>query len=130
LSNSLISRLDGMESTADSIPKAATGSKTTSQHRAFVRELILGQNPAGYIAHCKAIVDAEKPKYAASNAPLLIIAGQDDKSAPLNGCKTILSGVLSSKKNPIVLAGVGHWHCIEASEAVGRTISESCATIP
>lgn len=114
---------------ADSIPKAATGSKSTSLHHAFIRELILGQNPAGYIANCKAIINAEKPDYAAIKAPFIAITGQDDRSAPLDGCKAILDRLSSPRKSLTVLEGVGHWHCIEASEEVGRAISEFCASI-
>jgi esterase/lipase len=116
-----------MEPLANSIPKAATGSTSTVLQQAFIRELILAQNPAGYIAHCKVIVNATKPDYAAIKAPFLIIAGQEDKSAPLDGCVSIINSVSSSKKILEVLDGVGHWHCIEASDEVGRVMSEFCA---
>jgi esterase/lipase len=114
---------------ADSIPRAATGSKSTSLHHAFIRELILGQVPVGYIAHCEAIINAEKPDYSTIKLPLLIIAGSDDKSAPLDGCRYILDSVASSKKDLKILEGVGHWHCIEAGEEVGRAIAEFVTSI-
>jgi pimeloyl-ACP methyl ester carboxylesterase len=120
---------DGMEPIADSIPKAATGSESTALHHAFIRELILAQDPAGYIAHCKVIINAKKPDYAAVKAPFLIIAGQEDKSAPLDGCVSILNSISSSQKILELLEGVGHWHCVEASNEVGRVMSEFCASI-
>lgn len=107
---------------ANTIPNAATGSKSTALQKAFIRELILGQSPEGYISLCKVISEATAPDYAAIKAPLLIIAGTEDKAAPLEGCKHIIANVSSTLKTLDVLPGVGHWHCIEASDEVGNLI--------
>jgi pimeloyl-ACP methyl ester carboxylesterase len=90
--------------------------------KAFIRELILGQDPAGYVSLCRVVSTATAPDYAAIKMPLLVIAGDEDKSAPLDGCKHIISHVSSSTKSLDVLSGVGHWHCIEASDEVGKLI--------
>lgn len=111
-----------MEPMANTIPNAATGSKSTALQKAFIRELILGQSPEGYISLCKVISEATAPDYAAIKAPLLIIAGTEDKAAPLEGCKHIIANVSSTLKTLDVLPGVGHWHCIEASDEVGNLI--------
>lgn len=107
---------------ANTIPAAATGSRSTPLQKAFIRELILGQDPEGYVSLCHVVSEATAPDYAAVRAPLLIIAGSEDKSAPLDGCKHVLAHVSSSTKTLEVLQGVGHWHCIEASDEVGRLI--------
>ncbi|PCH07491.1 Alpha/beta hydrolase fold-1 [Penicillium occitanis (nom. inval.)] len=113
---------DGMEPMANTIPNAATGSKSTALQKAFIRELILSQSPGGYISLCKVISEATAPDYAAIKAPLLIIAGAEDKAAPLEGCKHIIANVSSTLKTLDVLPGVGHWHCIEASDEIGNLI--------
>ena len=108
---------------ANTIPTAAVGSKSTPLQRAFIRELILGQQPSGYAALCRAIATAPAPEYAAVRAPFLLIAGEEDKSAPMDGCRHIYEHVSSKRKQMEVLAGVGHWHCIEASEDVAKLIA-------
>jgi hypothetical protein len=40
---------------ANTIPDAATGSRATPLHRAFVREMLMAQDVEGYVANCRAI---------------------------------------------------------------------------
>ncbi|KAJ5574355.1 Alpha/beta hydrolase fold-1 [Penicillium hispanicum] len=115
--------LAGMEPMANTIPTAAVGSRSTPLQRAFIRELILGQDPNGYAALCRAIANAQPADYAAVQAPFLLIAGEEDKSASMEGCKHIFENVSSKSKSLEVLKGVGHWHCIEASDDVGALIA-------
>lgn len=114
---------------ANSIPSAAVGSRSTPLQRAFIRELLLGQDPKGYAALCRAIASAPTPDYAAVHAPFLLIAGEEDKSASMEGCKHIFEHVSTAKKSLEVLKGVGHWHCIEASDEVGGLISQFAAGV-
>ncbi|RMZ89482.1 hypothetical protein DV736_g3295, partial [Chaetothyriales sp. CBS 134916] len=112
----------GIEAMANTIPVAATGSKATPLHRAFIREMLLGQNAEGYIANCKAIKTATPPDYAKVTVPILIIAGEEDKSAPLVGVHKIYQDLGSSDKKIEVLKGVGHWHAVESPDQVGPLI--------
>ena len=112
-----------MEPMANTIPYQATGSGTSALTKSFIRELILGQNPEGYAALCRAIAAAPVIDYSAVRAPFLLIAGEEDKSAPLEGCRVIFDGVASEKKSLGVLQKGGHWHCVEAPEAVGGLIA-------
>jgi len=114
--------LDGMEPLANSIPASATGSRASSLSRAFIRELVLSQDPKGYISLCNVIANASSPEYAKIKCPTLIIAGEEDKSAPLDGCKFIQEGIGNAAKLE-VLKGVGHWHCIESPNEVVYAIS-------
>jgi pimeloyl-ACP methyl ester carboxylesterase len=116
----------GMESIANTIPNAATGPAATALQKAFIREQLLAQDPEGYIANCRAIEKATPPAYKDVNVPTLMIAGEVDKSAPLEGCKLIFGslGTGQGKKNLEVLHGVGHWHCVEAPDEVGRLVRE------
>lgn len=80
---------EGMEAMADTIPGAATGSRSTPLQQSFIRTLLLSQQPAGYVSLCKVIADASSPEYTKVTCPLLIVAGEEDKSAPLQGCRSI-----------------------------------------
>ncbi|PWY73817.1 alpha/beta hydrolase [Aspergillus sclerotioniger CBS 115572] len=113
----------GMEPLADKIPAGATGSRSSSLVQSFIRELLLRQNPHGYSALCQAIATAPVIDYSAVTAPFLLIAGDEDKSASMEGCEHIYTHVSSERKHMQVLSGVGHWHCLEAPEAVGQAIT-------
>ncbi|KAI9148311.1 3-oxoadipate enol-lactonase 2 [Paramyrothecium foliicola] len=113
-----------LERLADAIPPAATGSAATSLHHAFIRALILSQTPQGYASLCKLIAEAVPPDYSSIRQPLLIIAGSDDKTSPLQGCQHILDswGTEEPSKKLSILEGVGHWHCIENHAEVAKEI--------
>lgn len=119
-----VERKDGIEAMANSIPNGATGPNATATQKGFIREMLLAQDPEGYIANCHAIEHATPPVYADVKCPVLIIAGDQDKSAPLAGCKFILGelGTQHASKRLEVLEGVGHWHCVEAPDEVGALI--------
>ncbi|OQD86962.1 hypothetical protein PENANT_c006G08860 [Penicillium antarcticum] len=123
-SDMLVTVMTGMESMANTIPFGAVGSRSTPLHKAFIRELISGQDPKGYAALCRAIASAKPADYAAVKAPFLLIAGEEDKSASMEGCQYIFDHVSSEKKFLEVLKGVGHWHCIEAADEVGGLIAK------
>lgn len=113
-----------VEALANTTPKAATGRNSTPLHHAFIRSLILGTEPEGYISLCNAIATAKPPQYSNIKVPLLIIAGSDDQTAPRSGCELILKGygTRDEEKRIVELDGVGHWHVIEDYEKVGGLI--------
>jgi pimeloyl-ACP methyl ester carboxylesterase len=84
--------------------------------------LILGTSSEGYVSLCSVIANASKPKYDSAKAPLLILVGAEDKTAPLAGSEGVLNayGTLQNEKRIEILDGVGHWHCVEAPELVTR----------
>jgi esterase/lipase len=113
-----------MEPLAASIPTAATGSASTPLAHAFIRALLLGTSPNGYISLCTAIVEAPIPRYSSIKVPLLVIAGSEDKSAPIDKAAYIVDQYGSQKKELRVLEGVGHWHVIEAYSQVQDMICD------
>ena len=70
------------------------------------------------------IAKASRPDYDKIKAPLLILVGSEDKTAPLAGSEDILNayGTAKDKKTLEILDGVGHWHCVEAADDVTRHI--------
>ncbi|KAK4497201.1 hypothetical protein PRZ48_011651 [Zasmidium cellare] len=113
---------DGMEPMANAVPRAATNAKSTPVQRAFIRELILGQEPKSYASHCEVIVNMKDPGFSSIKVPVVILAGDEDQSAPMAGCEYIHQHLGSSQKELKVLKGVGHWHCIEAGDRVAEEI--------
>jgi pimeloyl-ACP methyl ester carboxylesterase len=113
---------EGMQTMADTIPHGAVGKKASPLAKAFIRELLLGQDPAGYCSNCRVIINAKPPNYSKISIPVLILAGDEDKSAPLEGCKKMYEEIGTNEKKLEVLQGIGHWHCLEAFEQVGNLI--------
>ncbi len=119
-----------MEPLANTVPTAATSSQSTSITKAFIRELLLQNDTDGYIANCNVSANAITPDYKTIKAPFMIIAGEEDKSAPLEGCRHIFENVVDSEfKKMEVLEKCGHWHCIEASDRVGPLVAKFCAEV-
>ena len=75
------------------------------------------------------IVDAKEPDFKSIKIPALILAGEEDKSAPLEGCQFIHEHLGSRQKELEIMQGSGHWHCIEAGDQVGREIAVFCSSI-
>ncbi|CZT43520.1 related to alpha/beta hydrolase [Rhynchosporium secalis] len=124
-------KTDGLEALANTVPTAATGTKSTPLHHAFIRSLILGTSSEGYISLCNAIANAKGPRYSHIRVPLLILAGEDDKTASVESAEKILKeyGTRGGEKEVKVLSGIGHWHCVESPEEVGRLIAEFVRTL-
>lgn len=121
--------IDGMEPLANTVPKAATNANSTGVQRAMIRELIIGQDPKSYASHCEVIVNVKDPGFGSIKVPVLLIAGDEDKSAPLKGVQYIHEHLGSEQKELKVLKGVGHWHCIESGDQVGSLIKDFAAKI-
>jgi pimeloyl-ACP methyl ester carboxylesterase len=119
-------REEGMDAMANTIPYAATGPKTTPTMQAFIREMLLSQSIEGYALNCKAIEEATPPEYGKVTCPVYIIAGSEDKSAPVKGCELIMNEIATDEKSLKILEGIGHWHCVEASEKVGGLLKSFC----
>ena len=120
---------EGMQPMADTVPWAAVGSQATSLQHAFIRELLLASQPDGYVSMCRVILGASEdpkkgPDYSKVKCPVYIIAGDEDKSAPLDGCNKMLEalGTVKEEKRMVVLPKTGHWLCVERPEAVAQEI--------
>ena len=117
-------RGDSIEALATAMPLAATGRLSMPLHHAFIRYLILRMPIEGYMSLCQVIATTTKPNFAAIKVPLLIIVGSEDMIAPMSGCDTILKtySIEAERKKVEILDDIGHWHCIEGGDVVGRHI--------
>lgn len=117
---------DGMDAMANTIPYAAVGARAQPIHHAFIREVLLAQDPAGYISMCNVIANAWRspPDYANVMCPALVIAGDEDKSAPLAMSEKIMESLGTEEKRMVVLEKCGHWMCTEAGDTTAKRILE------
>jgi hypothetical protein len=67
-------------------------------------------------------MNAKPPSYSKISIPILIRAGDEDKSAPLAGCKKMFGEIGTSEKKLEIMEGVDHWHCLEAFDEVVKLI--------
>ncbi|MGW4486659.1 alpha/beta fold hydrolase [Amycolatopsis sp. NPDC004368] len=83
---------------------------------AFVRELVMRQDPEGYARNCEALAAATDPGPVDPALPLLLITGADDKVGPPAVSEALAAA--HGGANVEVLPGVGHWTALEAAADV------------
>ncbi|GAA4705926.1 hypothetical protein GCM10023215_52530 [Pseudonocardia yuanmonensis] len=83
---------------------------------AFVRELVMRQDPEGYARNCEALAAATDPGPVDPALPLLLITGDDDKVGPPEATRELADAHGSATVE--ILPGVGHWTALEAAGPV------------
>jgi len=118
-------REGGMSAVADTIVAAALSESTRTAKPvavAAVRELLLGQDPAGYAFACEALADAVDPDFSSISVPVLLLTGDEDKVSPVQVNEELLSTYANAQLN--VLDGVGHWHSLEDPTTVTHRLQD------
>jgi 3-oxoadipate enol-lactonase len=82
---------------------------------AFVRELVMRQDPEGYARNCEALATATDPGPIAPALPLLLITGDEDKVGPPDASRELAA--THGTATVEILPGVGHWTALEAAAA-------------
>ncbi|SHK20109.1 Pimeloyl-ACP methyl ester carboxylesterase [Pseudonocardia thermophila] len=112
-------RAQGMVAVAPGVVANAL-SETTRRDRpevaAFVRELLMRQDPEGYARNCEALAAATDPGPIDSAVPLLLITGTDDKVGPEQVSRDLAAAHGGATVE--ILPGVGHWTALEAAGPV------------
>ena len=112
-------RADGTVAVAPGVVANAL-SETTRRDKpevaAFVRELIMRQDPEGYARNCEALAAATDPGPVDPSLPLLLITGSDDKTGPPSVSQELADGHGSATVT--VIDGIGHWTALEAARDV------------
>jgi 3-oxoadipate enol-lactonase len=110
-------RSEGLVAVANATVQVAT-SALTKTHRpevaAFVRELVMRQDPNGYAATCEAIIGTEPAKLENIACPTLVITGDEDATSPPLVAKALADKINGASFH--VLAGCGHWTPLEHSQ--------------
>jgi pimeloyl-ACP methyl ester carboxylesterase len=121
----VIVREKGMEAVAPGIVAAATSERTRRDRpavAAFIRELLFRQDPHGYAASCEALANATDPAYAQVQAPVLFIAGGEDKTSSPELSETLAKQTSSASVE--VIPDIGHWHAVEAASQVTAALRD------
>jgi 3-oxoadipate enol-lactonase len=112
-------RRDGTAAVAPGVVANAL-SETTRRDKpevaAFVRELIMRQDPEGYARNCEALATAADPGPVDRGLPLLLITGGDDKTGPPEVSQAVAAAHGSATVT--VIDGIGHWTALEAARDV------------
>ncbi len=122
-------RESGMAGIAEAV---STGSVDAASRRAnpvtkaFVRESILRQDPAGYAAHCEALAEATPADHEAIRCPTLLIAGEHDPVAPVAMGRELAKRIRGARME--VIPGIGHWIMIEAIERTNSLLRDQLDT--
>ncbi len=115
----------GMEAVADAIVAAATSEQTRTEQpavAAFVRELLMGQDPLGYAAHCEALANATEPALTRITAPVLLLRGSEDKVSSPSIAEAIARELPAATYR--VIEGIGHWTALEAAQMVTDALTD------
>jgi 3-oxoadipate enol-lactonase len=83
---------------------------------AFVRELVMRQDPEGYARNCEALAEATDPGPIDPDLPLLLVTGSDDKVGPPEASHELAAA--HGKATVEIVPGVGHWTALEAAQPV------------
>lgn len=114
-----LARAEGLESIADAIVQAATSHHTKAKRpevAAFVRELILRQDPEGYARSCEALAEAQAADVSRLECPVLLLTGSEDAVAPPDAVRAL--GANFKNANVGILNHCGHWTPLEQAGAV------------
>jgi 3-oxoadipate enol-lactonase len=109
-------RQDGTAAVAPGVVASALSEGTRRDKpevAAFVRELIMRQDPEGYARNCEALATATDPGPVAPGLPLLLITGSDDKTGPPEVSQAIAAA--NGSATVTVIDGIGHWTALEAA---------------
>jgi pimeloyl-ACP methyl ester carboxylesterase len=113
-----IVREQGMAAVAATIVANAT-SEVTRRDRpevaAFVRELLMRQDPEGYARSCEALAAATDPGPVDPALPLLLLTGDVDKVGPPDASQELAAAHGSATVE--IFPGCGHWTALEAARA-------------
>ncbi|HEX4359847.1 MAG TPA: alpha/beta hydrolase [Pseudonocardia sp.] len=112
-------REKGMVAVADAVVANATSPATRRDQpavAAFVRELLMRQDPAGYAAGCEALAGATEPATAEIRAPLLLATGADDGVGTPSVSEELAT--LAADTHTVVYDRCGHWTALEAAQRV------------
>ncbi|QRP43441.1 alpha/beta fold hydrolase [Amycolatopsis sp. FDAARGOS 1241] len=112
-------RSEGTAAVAPGVVANAVSEETRRERpevAAFVRELVMRQDPEGYARNCEALAAATDPGPIDPALPLLLVTGADDKV----GAPAVSEALAAAhgKATVEILPGVGHWTALEAAAEV------------
>jgi pimeloyl-ACP methyl ester carboxylesterase len=118
-------RAEGMSEVAEAILKAATSGDTKAANpvgMAFIRELLMRQDPEGYARNCEALAGAEGADLERIRCRALLVTGDEDAVAPPSAVRAMADRLHDARS--VVLSRCGHWTTIERAVEVNNAFRE------
>ena len=106
-----------MQPIADALLQASVSVETRTKRpaaAAFVRELLMRQDPEGYARTCEALAAMEPADTSRIDCPALLVTGDEDVVAPPQAVRMMGERIAGSRVE--VLRGCGHWTPAEKPE--------------
>lgn len=116
-------RAEGMSGIADAIVAGGTSAETKAHQpvvAAFVRELLMRQDPEGYALTCEALSKAEAADGNAITVPTLLITGDEDGTAPPPAVLALQQTIAGART--VILDRCGHWTTLERPSEVNSAL--------
>jgi 3-oxoadipate enol-lactonase len=120
----------GMDPVAEAICDAGLSAHTKATHTAVVgliRELMQRNDPQGYAASCRALAAAPAIDHGSVQVPVLVIVGDEDRTAPVTVAKKLYQGFPNAKL--VVVGESGHWTTLEKPVETTAAILQFLAEI-
>lgn len=117
-------RAEGMHAIADAIVAGGISEDSKVNQpavAAFVRESIMSQAAEGYARNCEALAAAEPADLSRVTCPVLLLSGEQDKTAPVDVARAMASVLAEARVAP--LAGCGHWVPMERAKQVSYQLT-------
>ena len=124
LARAAVLRAEGTAAIADAIVARSLSPGTRSakpEIAAFVRELVMRQDPEGYARNNEALAAAADPGPVDPRVPLLLVAGRDDPLSPPSVSERIASAHGSADVR--VIDGIGHQIPLEDARRTTQTLT-------
>lgn len=118
-------RTEGMSEVAAALLQAATSADTRTNQpvaAAFVRELLMRQDPEGYAKLSEALAAAEAADLAQVRCRALLVTGDEDQIAPPSSVRA-MAGMMQDAR-VAVFNRCGHWTTIERANEVSAELRE------
>ena len=113
----------GLTGIADATVRVGTSPETKLNHpelAAFVRELVMRQDPETYAQTCEMIIDLVPAEIEKLRIPALVVTGDQDATSPPATAKAIADKIPGS--NYVELPECGHWTPIEKAAEVNELL--------
>ncbi|MFP3184215.1 MAG: alpha/beta fold hydrolase [Paraburkholderia sp.] len=123
-----LARKTGVAGIADATVRVGTSQETKRDHpelAAFVRELVMRQDPEMYAQTCEMIIGLEPAEIENLAIPALVVTGDQDATSPPATAKAIADKIPGSKY--VEIPECGHWTPIEKAAAVNELLLEFLA---
>lgn len=96
---------------------------------AYVRESLMRQDGEAYARSCEALAGAQAAAVDRIEAPVLLVAGDEDGVAPPQAVRAMADRLRSARSSRVVvLPRCGHWTPIERPEECQRELRDFLAT--